>query len=84
MILSTTMGAPTGVVDEKHNVIVNLGMRYFGERKKGTLTLAGLPVSALAWLPRHGGIKELISSTCDDLMPRPVNAPSPSTAFPNW
>jgi phosphoenolpyruvate carboxykinase (ATP) len=45
------VGAPQlALVDEKHNVIFNLGMRYFGERKKGTLTLAGLLESGLEWL----------------------------------
>jgi phosphoenolpyruvate carboxykinase (ATP) len=61
------VGAPQlALVDEKHNVIVNLGMRYFGERKKGTLTLAWTSGIRIGMAACHGGIKELDFSTCDD------------------
>ena len=61
------VGAPQlALVDEKHNVIVNLGMRYFGERKKGTLTLAWTSGIRIGMAACHGGIKELDFSTCND------------------
>ncbi len=61
------VGAPQlALVDEKHNVIVNLGMRYFGERKKGTLTLAWTSGIRIGMAACHGGIKEIDFSTCDD------------------
>lgn len=61
------VGAPQlALVDEKHNVIVNLGMRYFGERKKGTLTLAWTSGIRIGMAACHGGIKELDFTTCAD------------------
>lgn len=61
------VGAPQlALVDERQNVIVNLGMRYFGERKKGTLTLGWTSGMLLEMAACHGGIKEIDFSTCDD------------------
>ncbi len=61
------VGAPQlALVDEKHNVIVNLGMRYFGERKKGTLTLAWTSGIRIGMAACHGGIKEIDFGTCTD------------------
>lgn len=61
------VGAPQlALVDEKHNVLVNMGMRYFGERKKGTLTLAWTSGIRIGMAACHGGIKEIDFSTCDD------------------
>lgn len=61
------VGAPQlALVDEKHNVIVNLGMRYFGERKKGTLTLAWTSGIRIGMAACHGGIKEIDFGTCKD------------------
>jgi len=61
------VGAPQlALVDEKHNVIVNLGMRYFGERKKGTLTMAWTSGIRIGMAACHGGIKEIDFSTCKD------------------
>ncbi len=58
-------GAPQlALVDQGHNVIVNLGMRYFGERKKGTLTLAWTSGMRLGMAASHGGIKEIDFSDC--------------------
>ncbi len=54
------------LVDEKHNVIYNFGMRYFGERKKGTLTLAWTSGMRLGMAACHGGIKEIDFSKCSD------------------
>lgn len=51
-------------VDEEHLTVFNLGLRYFGERKKGTLTMAwtgGMKMGAVA---AHGGIKEIDLSEC--------------------
>ncbi len=61
------VGAPQlALVDEKHNVIVNMGMRYFGERKKGTLTLAWTSGIRIGMAACHGGIKEIDFGTCED------------------
>jgi len=58
-------GAPQlALVDQNHNVIFNLGMRYFGERKKGTLTLAWTSGMRLGMAASHGGIKEIDFSEC--------------------
>ena len=63
----TNIGSPQlALVDEKHNVIFNLGMRYFGERKKGTLTLAWTSGMRLGMAACHGGIKEIDFTTCHD------------------
>ncbi|HPF09724.1 MAG TPA: phosphoenolpyruvate carboxykinase (ATP), partial [Candidatus Cloacimonadota bacterium] len=61
------VGAPQlALVDEKHNVIVNMGMRYFGERKKGTLTLAWTSGIRIGMAACHGGIKEIDFGSCED------------------
>ncbi|MDD3535560.1 MAG: phosphoenolpyruvate carboxykinase (ATP) [Candidatus Cloacimonetes bacterium] len=61
------VGAPQlALVDEKHNVIVNMGMRYFGERKKGTLTLGWTSGIRIGMAACHGGIKEIDFGTCED------------------
>nr|MDK2851422.1 phosphoenolpyruvate carboxykinase [Candidatus Cloacimonadota bacterium] len=61
------VGAPQlALVDEKHNVIVNFGMRYFGERKKGTLTLAWTSGIRIGMAACHGGIKEIDFGSCED------------------
>lgn len=61
------VGSPQlALVDEKHNVIFNLGMRYFGERKKGTLTLAWTSGMRLGMAACHGGIKEIDFTECED------------------
>jgi phosphoenolpyruvate carboxykinase (ATP) len=52
-------GSQLALVDEEANVVVNLGMRYFGERKKGTLTLAWTSGMRLGMAACHGGIKEI-------------------------
>ena len=60
-------GAPQlALVDQNHNVIINLGMRYFGERKKGTLTLAWTSGMRMGMAASHGGIKEIDFSACSD------------------
>lgn len=43
--------------DPLHNVAVLLGMRYFGEHKKGTLTLAWGTANRHGYASCHGGIK---------------------------
>lgn len=52
------------VVDEQHMTIFNLGLRYFGERKKGTLTMAWTAGMRLGAVAAHGGIKEIDFSGC--------------------
>ncbi|MEA4854857.1 phosphoenolpyruvate carboxykinase (ATP) [Solidesulfovibrio sp.] len=60
----TEGGSQLALVDEDANVIFNLGMRYFGERKKGTLTLAWTSGMRLRMAACHGGIKEIDFSGC--------------------
>ncbi|HHV37308.1 MAG TPA: phosphoenolpyruvate carboxykinase (ATP) [Candidatus Cloacimonetes bacterium] len=61
------VGAPQlALVEEKHNVMVNLGMRYFGERKKGTLTMGWTSGIRIGMAACHGGIKEIDFGTCND------------------
>jgi phosphoenolpyruvate carboxykinase (ATP) len=59
-------GPQLALVDESANVIFNLGMRYFGERKKGTLTLAWTSGMRLGMAACHGGIKEIDFAGCED------------------
>lgn len=47
------------VVDEKNKTIFNLGLKYFGERKKGTLTMAWTAGMDLGAVAAHGSIKEI-------------------------
>ncbi|NOX20052.1 MAG: phosphoenolpyruvate carboxykinase (ATP) [Nitrospirae bacterium] len=47
------------IVDERENCIAILGMRYFGERKKGTLTLAWTAGVRQNMVACHGGIKKI-------------------------
>lgn len=59
------VGAPQlALVDEVNNVIFNFGMRYFGERKKGTLTLGWTSGMRLNMAACHGGIKEIDFTSC--------------------
>ncbi len=43
--------------DPKHNCAAILGMRYFGEHKKGTLTLAWGAAARNGYVSCHGGMK---------------------------
>lgn len=47
------------VIDESENCIAILGLRYFGERKKGTLTLAWTSGVRHNMVACHGGIKKI-------------------------
>lgn len=47
------------IIDEKTNCIAILGLRYFGERKKGTLTLAWTMGVRHNMVACHGGIKKI-------------------------
>ena len=53
------------IVDPYNNVIFNLGMRYIGERKKGTLTLGWTSAIRLGGVACHGGIKTVDFSNTD-------------------
>ena len=53
------------VVDEVHKTIFNFGLRYFGERKKGTLTMAWTAGMDLGAVAAHAGIKEIDLSGCE-------------------
>jgi len=52
---------PSGlvIIDEMQNTIAILGLRYFGERKKGTLTLAWTIGVRQNMVACHGGIKKI-------------------------
>ena len=45
------------IFDPAHNCAMILGMRYFGEHKKGTLTLAWSLANRLGYVACHGGMK---------------------------
>jgi phosphoenolpyruvate carboxykinase (ATP) len=61
------VGAPQlALIDEVHNVNICFGMRYFGERKKNTLTLAWTAGMKIGMAACHAGIKEIDFTTCDD------------------
>lgn len=47
------------IIDEENNSIAILGLRYFGERKKGTLTLAWTIGVRQNMVACHGGIKKI-------------------------
>ena len=47
------------IIDEAENCMAILGMRYFGERKKGTLTLAWTMGVRHNMVACHGGIKTI-------------------------
>ncbi len=49
------------IIDELQNCIAILGLRYFGERKKGTLTLAWTIGVRHNMVACHGGIKKIIN-----------------------
>lgn len=51
------------IIDEDENCIAILGLRYFGERKKGTLTLAWTIGVRHNMVACHGGIKTIGSHT---------------------
>lgn len=51
------------LIDEKTNSIAILGLRYFGERKKGTLTLAWTIGVRQNMVACHGGIKKVAGKT---------------------
>ncbi len=52
-------GHPGGlaIFDPNHNCAMILGMRYFGEHKKGTLTLAWSLANRYGYVACHGGMK---------------------------
>jgi len=47
------------IIDEDQNCIAILGLRYFGERKKGTLTIAWTVGVRHNMVACHGGIKKI-------------------------
>jgi len=51
---------PNGLAyfDTDHNVAIVLGLQYFGELKKGTLTLAWGTAARQGYVASHGGLKE--------------------------
>ena len=59
-------GHPGGlaIFDPAHNCAMILGMRYFGEHKKGTLTLAWSLANRYGYVACHGGMKRYNLKTC--------------------
>ncbi len=57
---------PLVIFDPYENVAFSFGMRYFGELKKGTLTLAWTSGVRLGQVASHGGIKEVDFSRAED------------------
>lgn len=55
---------PNGLAyfDPEHNCACLLGMRYFGEHKKGTLTLAWSIANRNGYASCHGGLKRCVKS----------------------
>jgi len=53
---------PNGLAyfDTEHNVAIILGLQYFGELKKGTLTLAWGTAARQGYVASHGGLKEFV------------------------
>lgn len=53
---------PDGLVlfDPHHNVVAVLGLRYFGELKKATLTLAWAMANRNGFVACHGGMKQYV------------------------
>ncbi len=53
---------PNGIAyfDPEHNCAALLGLRYFGEHKKGTLTLAWSVANRNGYASCHGGLKRMI------------------------
>jgi phosphoenolpyruvate carboxykinase (ATP) len=51
--------------DPEHNCACLLGMRYFGEHKKGTLTLAWGVANRNGYASCHGGLKRMVSKSGD-------------------
>ena len=58
---------PNGLAyfDPEHNCACLLGMRYFGEHKKGTLTLAWGVANRNGYASCHGGLKRMIKKDGD-------------------
>jgi phosphoenolpyruvate carboxykinase (ATP) len=48
--------------DPEHNCACLLGMRYFGEHKKGTLTLAWGIANRNGYVSCHGGLKRMVKN----------------------
>lgn len=51
------------LVDSEHNCAAVLGLRYFGELKKATLTLAWAAAHRNGFIACHGGMKQYATST---------------------
>ncbi len=56
------------IFDRDHNALALFGMRYFGEFKKGTLTLAWSIAERQGFTPCHGGMKTLNCGNRDFVM----------------
>ena len=52
-------GAPSALFDEAYNAAALFGLPYFGEHKKGTLTLAWSIASRQGYVAAHGGLKKV-------------------------
>ncbi len=52
-------GDPLALFDEHYNAAALFGLPYFGEHKKGTLTLAWSIASRHGYISAHGGLKKI-------------------------
>lgn len=54
---------PNGLAyfDTNHNVAIVLGLQYFGELKKGTLTMAWGTAARQGYVASHGGLKRFLN-----------------------
>lgn len=55
---------PNGLAyfDTNHNVAIVLGLQYFGELKKGTLTMAWGTAARQEYVASHGGLKRFLNN----------------------
>lgn len=58
---------PNGLAyfDPNHNAAIVLGLQYFGELKKGTLTLAWGTAARQGYVSSHGGLKQFVQDNGD-------------------
>ena len=63
-------GHPEGlcVFDRDHNCAALFGMRYFGEHKKGSLTMAWSIAERQGFTPCHGGLKRFETADGDNFV----------------
>ncbi|EPC12582.1 Phosphoenolpyruvate carboxykinase (ATP) [Lacticaseibacillus paracasei subsp. paracasei Lpp230] len=71
------------VFDPTHNAAIVLGLRYFGELKKGTLTLAWATAHRNGFVACHGGMKQYTRQD-GDLRWQRLACPVPASQRSRW